>query len=162
MLLALSINGCGSSNRPHGTSRTAPASQTTPATPPAGSATTARSSTGTAGAGASATATATAPPPSTAGASNVRLPASFVIPARASLEPQTVSAPAGVTIALSVTSRDGHAHQVVLRTSPPRSLAVPAGGGASLELDGLRPGRYELDVDGSSAGALVVGVQPGP
>jgi hypothetical protein len=67
-----------------------------------------------------------------------------------------------VAIELTVISGDGHAHQVVVGTAPERSLAVPARGRVSLRLTGLKVGRYELVVDGASAGALVVGVQPGP
>jgi hypothetical protein len=85
-----------------------------------------------------------------------------VITAHGSLEPSAVSAPAGVTIQLTVVSGDGHAHQVVLRVTPPRALAVPAGGRASARLAGLSQGRYELEVDGARAGALVVGAAPGP
>jgi hypothetical protein len=87
-----------------------------------------------------------------------------VITAHGSLSPPSVSAPPAVTIDLTVSSGDGHAHHVVLRTTPPRSLAVPAGGRASLRLSGLKNGRYELLLDGAGAGAgvLVVGVQPGP
>jgi hypothetical protein len=92
----------------------------------------------------------------------VRLPASFTITARGSLSPLSVSAPPGVTIDLSLSSGDGHAHQAVLGTTPPRPLAVPAGGRATLTLRGLKAGRYELKVDGATAGALVVGAQPGP
>jgi hypothetical protein len=92
----------------------------------------------------------------------VRLPASFVVIARASLSPQSIAAPAGVTIALSVSSGDGHAHQVVVRTTPPLVLAVAAGGRASRELSGLRAGRYAIEVDGAGAGTLVIGAQAGP
>jgi hypothetical protein len=67
-----------------------------------------------------------------------------------------------VTIDLTVSSGDGHAHQVVLRTTPPRALAVPAGGRASLELKGLKNAQYALVVDGSRAGTLIVGAEPGP
>jgi hypothetical protein len=85
-----------------------------------------------------------------------------VITAHGSVNPTTISAPAGVTIELTVVSGDGHAHQVVLRTKPARALAVPAAGRASAQLTGLPKGRYELEVDGAAAGAVVVGAQPGP
>jgi hypothetical protein len=67
-----------------------------------------------------------------------------------------------VRINLTVSSGDGHAHQVVLRTTPPRSLAVPAGGRASVQLTKLGNGRYALTVDGAHAGTLIVGAEPGP
>jgi hypothetical protein len=85
-----------------------------------------------------------------------------VITAHGSLNPSSVSAPGNVTIDLTVTSGDSHAHQVVLRTTPPRTLAVPAGGRASLQLTGLKNGQYALTVDGTRAGVLIVGAQPGP
>jgi hypothetical protein len=89
----------------------------------------------------------------------------FVITARGTISPQTVSAPAGVTIQLTVGSGDGHAHRVGIRTGPAgrvRMLAVPAGGRATIPLSGLSNGRYAVQVDGAPAGALVVGTQPGP
>ena len=165
MLLSLVINGCGGSNRPATASTTAPAAQSSPyaatspsrqtatAAPPATTTTTATTTTSSA---------AASPHTGTTGASNARLPASFVVTARGSLSPQSVSAPAGVTIALSVTSGDGRAHQVVVRTAPPVALAVTAGGRALRELRGLKAGRYAIAVDGAGAGTLIIGVQAGP
>lgn len=92
----------------------------------------------------------------------MRLPATFVIRAHGSIAPPVVAAPAGVTIQLTVASGDGHAHQVVLRTRPERALAVPAGGRATAQFTRLNKGRYELEVDGVAAGALVIGAAPGP
>jgi hypothetical protein len=86
----------------------------------------------------------------------------FVITARGTISPRTVSAPAGVTVQLTVGSGDGHAHRIVIDTIPARSLAIPAGGRASTQLSGLKAARYVLQVDGTPAGALVIGAQPGP
>lgn len=160
VLLCLLINGCGSANRPVGHS--APAPPPTAPTAPTARAPAGTAPTGTASGAPSTTTTAPGTTSASGGASNVRLPATFTITGRGSLRPPSVSAPAGVAIDLTVSSGDGRAHQVVVGTSPPRPLAVPAGGRASLELRGLKVGRYELTVDGAAAGALVVGVQPGP
>ena len=59
-------------------------------------------------------------------------------------------------------SGDGRSHEVVLRTEPPRALAVPAHGRATVLVTGLRVGRYTLDVDGKPHGTLVIGGAPGP
>jgi hypothetical protein len=85
-----------------------------------------------------------------------------VITSHGSLNPSSVAAPGGVAIDLTVSSGDGHAHQVVLETTPPRSLAVPAGGRASVRLTSLKNARYGLTVDGAHAGTLIVGAEPGP
>ncbi len=149
MLLSLLINGCGSGNHASATSTAPPATKTTTGTggrPPAAA--------HSRGAGRPATPAVSA--------SNVRLPASFVISAPRSLSPATVAAPAGVAIQLSVVSRDRRRHQFALRTTPPRALTVPAGGGVSILISGLKAGRYELYVDGARAGSLDVGAKPGP
>lgn len=160
-MISLLINGCGSSNHATATAGARPATGTSgssqaPSTHTEASASPTRRS------AQRAEGTSTSGPAATAGATNVRLPATFVITAHGSLTPSTVAAPSGVTIQLTVTSADGHAHQVVVRTVPPRSLAVPAGGRAATELTGLKVGRYEVEVDGARAGAVVVGAQPGP
>lgn len=153
VLACLLINGCGSSDhagakRPSGVAggTTETVGAPAPSAPGAGSAT---------------ATTAPSPGPGSGG-SNARLPATFVITGRGSLSPTSISAPAGVAIVLTVISGDGRAHQVVLGGTPARPLAVPAHGRVSLRLSGLKMGRYQLAVDGVSAGALVIGVQPGP
>jgi hypothetical protein len=151
LLLCVLINGCGGSNRPSATERsTRPATTTSRAS-------TLPAQTRTTGPHIPRKATTT-----TTGASNVRLPATYVITAHGTLNPPTIFAPAGVTIELTVTSGDGHAHNVVLRTTRAKTLAVPVGGRASITLSGLATGRYTLEVDGAPAGALIIGAQPGP
>jgi len=78
------------------------------------------------------------------------------------LNPASVASPAFVRIRLTMVSRDGERHSVVLRTPTVHLLSVPAGGSASITIPGLRAGRYPLEVDRISRGALIVGVQPGP
>lgn len=164
-LLFLAINGCGGGNSPSGPSTSSPRPQspvTTATAPPAPRTATATASarpTGTTTATTATGSTTAATPPT---AENARLPARFVITAHGSINPSSVAAPGGVAIDLTVSSGDGHAHQVVLRTAPPRSLAVPAGGSASIRLTTLKNGRYALIVDGAHAGTLIVGAQPGP
>lgn len=110
---------------------------------------------------------APAPPPS-GGASPVppqahaEIPALFTVTAGGALVPPTVSAPASLPVRLTVVSRDGRAHTAVLRSPVARTLHVPAGGRASVLITGLRPGTYALQLDGSTRGSLVIGVQPGP
>jgi hypothetical protein len=96
---------------------------------------------------------------STAGATNVRLPATFTISAGGKLTPPSVSAPRGVLIGLTVISGDGRAHRVSVAY---RALVVPAGGRANSALQGLHRGRYPVLVDGAQRGTLIVGGQVGP
>ena len=96
---------------------------------------------------------------STAGASNVRLPATFTIEQGGRLTPPSVTAPAGVTIELTVTSGDGMAHRVTVGHT---ALAVPAGGRTYSALQGLQHGRHRVIVDGFPRGTLIVGGQVGP
>ncbi len=95
----------------------------------------------------------------TAGATGVRLPARFTIEPGDRLSPTVIGGPAGVTIDLTMISRDGRAHTV---TVAGRTLPVSAGGRASLALAGLQKGNHTVAVDGSRRGTLVVGAQPGP
>jgi hypothetical protein len=107
-------------------------------------------------------AAATTPQPAhmtTTGASNVRLPATFTITAGGRLVPRVISAPAGVTVELTVISGDHKAHRVALYST---SLAVPAGGKATALLVSLHNGRYPIEVDYGYRGVLVIGAQPGP
>jgi hypothetical protein len=97
-----------------------------------------------------------------AGATNALLPATFMIERGGALDPSSVASPAFVRILLTVVSRDGAPHRVVLRTPTLQLLSVPASGRASVTIAGLRAGRYALEVDGIARGALIVGVQPGP
>jgi hypothetical protein len=99
----------------------------------------------------------------TTGSSDVRLPATFTVRSGERLSPPAISAPGGVTIVLTVVSGDGRAHNVVVGGPASRSLSVPAGGRASVELAGVRNGTYPIAVDGhAEAGSLTVGVAPGP
>lgn len=114
----------------------------------------------------SSTGTTAIPPPKTqppaGGTHNARVPATFTILPGGALKPQTVSSPAFIAIQLTISSGDGKGHQVVVRTPAPRSLAVPANGRASVQIPGLKQGRYPLQVDGTTRGELVIGGEPGP
>jgi hypothetical protein len=94
--------------------------------------------------------------------SAVRLPATYVIRPGGMLSPPLVSAPASVTIALTVVSTDGRAHRVRLRSPGSPVLTVPAGGRASALISAPKAGSYPMYVDGVRRGALVIGVSPGP
>ncbi len=104
-----------------------------------------------------------APSPGSTAGSDVRVPATFTIGAHDTFTPPSVAAPSSTPIALTVISRDGKAHDIVVRSAPARSLRVPAGGRASLLLTGLRDGTYTVTADGGAGeAALVVGAEPGP
>jgi hypothetical protein len=91
-----------------------------------------------------------------------RVPADFRV--GAALEPSRITVPAFLTIALSARSADGRAHTLRLTTPRgPVTLAVPAGGSASKDIEGLPAGEYLIAVDGQPGdSALVVGGEPGP
>jgi hypothetical protein len=96
---------------------------------------------------------------STAGASNVRLPAIFMVGPGGKLLPSSVSAPTGVLIGLTLISADQKAHRV---TVDHQTLPVPARGRNYAALRGLQAGRYPVLVDGVRRGLLVVGGRVGP
>jgi hypothetical protein len=73
-----------------------------------------------------------------------------------------ITVPAFLAVQFSVASGDGRSHQVVLKTPALHTLAVPARGRASIRIGGLRAGQYQIDVDGSAGGSLVIGGEPGP
>lgn len=114
---------------------------------------------------------ATTPPPDATGPEGqpggagdeepIRVPARFVI-RDGRLSPPEIEVPAFLRVGLSVTSRDGRAHEVRLAAPTRVTLSVPAGGHATTVVPGLRRGRWEISIDGRPAGALVAGAQPGP
>jgi hypothetical protein len=93
----------------------------------------------------------------------IRVPATYTFSA-GGLKPSTISVPAFLTIALTVVSADGKAHDVTVQTDHgAKSLHVTAGGRASSVLTGMKRGTYDVSGDGGAATAkLVVGVEPGP
>jgi hypothetical protein len=96
------------------------------------------------------------------GSSNARVPATFTIRPDGSVSPQSVSAPAFLAVSLTVVSRDGRRHQIVVHTPKSRSLTVSANAPASVLIGGLRAGSYGVDVDGTPRAKLVIGGEPGP
>jgi len=92
-------------------------------------------------------------------ATNVRIPVRFEVLAGGKLSPPQISIPAKLPIQVTVVSKDGRGHHVVVLTT---SLQVPASGQVSRLLPGPRAGRYPVKVDGATAGLLVTGVNPGP
>jgi hypothetical protein len=90
------------------------------------------------------------------------LPATFTVGPGDAVTPPSVSSPAFLAIQLTVISGDGKAHRVLLRTPTPHSLAVPAGGRASIIIPGQRAGTYPLSVDGTDRATLQIGGEPGP
>lgn len=114
----------------------------------------------------------TAPPPgSTTGAAGdsggaepVRVPATFIFSAGGRVQPATVTIPAFIAVELTLASRDGRAHALLLDDGGRRyRLAVPAGGRRTTRIPGLRAGTYPLRPEGAGPGArLVVGGEVGP
>lgn len=159
--------GCGGSHKQGTTSSSS--------TAPVSSATVA-SSTSTAGSATSASSSATASSTTTAQSSTItgtatngspppsgpHIAATYSIGAGDNVSPQTVAVPSGVAVDLTVVSRDGKPHRVLVRTAPAHALQLPAGGRVSLLLTGLPDGSYVLLVDSRTTAILQVGAQPGP
>jgi hypothetical protein len=98
--------------------------------------------------------------PSTNGSATAVLPANFTAAADGSLSPATVAAPASTAIVLTITSKASRPLRVFV--VPGRFFTVPAGGRGSVRLDGLKPGRHQIYIEGIPRGTLVVGAAPGP
>lgn len=148
----LLISGCGGSS--HSSSSTAPSASTS-----------ASSTAAVSSSASSTTASATSahkPKHFATGSSNVRVPATFTVRSGGKLTPPQISLPAHLAVQVTVVSGDGHAHRVVVMTPSPRTLSVSAGGRASVLIGGLKVGRYPIELDGTAAGLLVTGAQPGP
>jgi hypothetical protein len=96
------------------------------------------------------------------GEQSVRVPAAFVVGASRHLTPPTITVPPFLAVELSLRSRDGTSHRLVVRTPTPHELSVAAGGHAAIRIPGLRAGRYPVLLDGRRAGALVAGGEVGP
>lgn len=77
-------------------------------------------------------------------------------------QPPQIAIPAHLAIQFTVLSRDGHAHKVLLNTSPAHSLTVPANGHASVRIPGPKAGHYVVELDGTARALLITGAQPGP
>ncbi len=156
----LVIGGCGGSS--HSSSSTPPSTSTaTSSTAAASSSASSTDATATTTASATST-TAHKPKHFATGSSNVRVPATFTVRSGGKLTPPQISLPAHLAVQVTVLSGDGQAHRVVVMTPSPRTLSVPAGGRASVLIGGLKVGRYPLELDGTMAGLLVTGAQPGP
>lgn len=92
----------------------------------------------------------------------IRVPLRFEL-AGGAAEPRGAAVPGFLAIEIELVSADGAAHSVSL-TASGRSYGtrVPAGGSATIEVPGLRPGRYELLDGGEPVALIVAGAQPGP
>jgi hypothetical protein len=98
----------------------------------------------------------------TGGATNVRLPATFVLHPGGILTPASISSPAFLALDVTVISADSRSHLVTLRTPVAHALKVAPRVRVSLLIPGLKAGRYPIYVDGVQRGALVLGGEPGP
>ena len=150
----LLIGGCGGSSHSSSSATAASGTSTSSASTRVSSQTTSTAS--------SSASSAHKPKHFATGSSNVRVPATFTIHSGGKLSPPQVSLPAHLAVQVTVIAADGHSHRVVVMTPSPRTLSVPAGGHASVLISGLPTGRYPLELDGTKAGLLVTGAQPGP
>ena len=100
--------------------------------------------------------------PADGGEQQVRVPASFVVAPGGRLTPSTITVPPFLAVEISIRADDGRPHTLVLRTTPPHTLRVAAGGRAAVRIRGLRAGRYPVTLDGRRAGALLAGGEVGP
>jgi hypothetical protein len=91
------------------------------------------------------------------GARNVPQAQTFTVRPGGYLNPTSVSSSAAGPIELRVVSNDGRSRRIMVRTTNPQTLTVPAHGRASMLLTGLARGRYVLDVDGLARGELLIG-----
>jgi hypothetical protein len=148
------IAGCGGSSSSSTSAATTPTSATSTSATAASATSTLTSTSQT-----QTTATSTTHTQSSA---DVRLPVTFVVRPGGKLAPPQIGVPSGLPVQLTVTSGDGAAHRVVLRSPSAATLRVPAGGRASIRITGLKKGHYKITVDGRAAGDLVIGVSPGP
>ena len=73
-----------------------------------------------------------------------------------------IAAPKHTDIALTVTSGDGHEHELVLETPHRYHATVRPGAPAKLLLKQLPDGSYAIEVDHVTRGRLIVGAAPGP
>jgi hypothetical protein len=112
----------------------------------------------------------TAPP---AGGSNdtgatpseqIRVPATFIFTRPNRVDPPTVTIPPFVRVELTLASRDGRPHTLVLRAGGHTyTLRVAAGRRAVTSIPGLKAGTYPLTaVAGGPSAKLIVGGQVGP
>jgi hypothetical protein len=91
-----------------------------------------------------------------------RVPATYAIAASGTLSPPTVSAPAGYDVQLTFVNRGRKADAVTIHLKTPLTLAAPGGQKTFAFLPKPAKGTYRIDVNGQSAGALVIGAAPGP
>lgn len=96
------------------------------------------------------------------GSVNVRVPATFVVRPGGKLSPPQISIPDKLAVQVTVVSGDGRSHRVVVMTPSQKTLSVPAHGRVAVLISGLKVGRYPIELDGTMAGLLVTGAQPGP
>lgn len=94
--------------------------------------------------------------------SGAHIPAQFAISASGAVTPPLISAPPGVTIALSVRNEGAQSRTVHLDGPHPMTIAVPAHGSKTADVVGLPKGTYAMTVDGAPRAKLSIGAVPGP
>lgn len=161
VVLALAAGGCGGGST--GADTTAPTASAPEATAPPADATQPGTSSATTPPATTTQPAQTQTSPSTGGARNVHVRAAYAIAPHWHVRPRTITVPAFVAVNLSLRSPDTEVHWMVLDTPEKRRIDIMYRKSfARLLLPGMRPGRYQLRLDGHVAGALVVGGEAGP
>ena len=83
-----------------------------------------------------------------------RVPAAFTVSA-ARVSPSSITVPPFLGIELRVTSGDGAAHTITLRTPVPVTIQIPASGTITQTIDGQKIGTYAVQVDGKAGAATL-------
>jgi hypothetical protein len=133
-------------------------STTTSASTPSTPSTSTPAATTTAGAGTTSTGTGAT---TTAATQPTRVPAVFTLKG-GKLTPSTVSVPAFLEAEVTVSSTDGRAHMVKVQAGKGYTFTVPPKGSGTTKVPGQKAGKYQVLVDGKSAGTISWGGEPGP
>jgi hypothetical protein len=167
ILVALAVAGCGG-----GQPQSAAPSATVPPDPTATATATPTPPAATAPSAPSPPPDAPTPTPSGGGESQpggggdeaaARVPVAVTVASDGSVSPRRVAVPAFLALELQVRNRTAGAVTVSWTASEPAgAFGVGAGKTGTRQVAGVRPGSYELRVEGAGSATVVSGSQPGP
>lgn len=155
LIFALAACGCGGGRKTASQPPQTPA--TTPSTPAATPSTAAGAPTTSTGTSPGAR---TEPPSANGGEEPIRTPATYTFLRGGRVSPPTITVPAFIAVEITLASRDGRAHDLVLTAGRAYRLHVAAGRRSTVRVPGLRAGTYRLV--GAPGATLVVGGEAGP